>query len=295
MGSTHPNPTTVTKTRQLGNVQIAPEVPLSDLYLVPQKCTKVVHFVRHGEGFHNVAGAISEENYKSYEYFDAHLTETGWKQTKALKRHLKQQKIEVDLVVVSPMSRALETAVGVFGGDDWVSNGHPPLMVEQYAMTGKSSARAPVAMNGAPPFLALEMIREQLGCHPCDKRRTKSHLMEEFPGVDFSLIEFEDDVYYEDDVREAADQIQARGVRLMQFLLNRPEKRIAVVSHAGFLRNCLRQFGLDFDERIKEGMHGSLNNCEMRTMVLACQGSQALDHPGYTSYNVDFSGKVYDL
>jgi len=47
--------------------------------MIPEKYTKTVHFIRHGEGFHNVAGAISKENYKSYDYFDAHLTEIGWK------------------------------------------------------------------------------------------------------------------------------------------------------------------------------------------------------------------------
>lgn len=36
--------------------------------------------MRHGEGFHNVAGRIDHENYKSWDYEDSHLTEYGWKQ-----------------------------------------------------------------------------------------------------------------------------------------------------------------------------------------------------------------------
>lgn len=38
----------------------------------------MVHFVRHGEGFHNI-GIVNE---------DAHLTEAGWRQAAALKKHI---------------------------------------------------------------------------------------------------------------------------------------------------------------------------------------------------------------
>ena len=46
--------------------------------------------------------------------FDAHLTEEGWKQAEDLNRHIVNAGLKVDLVVVSPLSRALETAVGAF-------------------------------------------------------------------------------------------------------------------------------------------------------------------------------------
>lgn len=42
----------------------------------------MIHFIRHGEGFHNVAGRIKHSNYQSYDYEDAHLTEIGWKQVR---------------------------------------------------------------------------------------------------------------------------------------------------------------------------------------------------------------------
>ena len=41
---------------------------------------QVVHFIRHGEGFHNIG-------YESN--LDPHLTEFGWQQAAALKQHLK--------------------------------------------------------------------------------------------------------------------------------------------------------------------------------------------------------------
>ena len=50
------------------------------LQLVPQRCTKTIHFIRHGEGFHNIG---YEQN------VDAHLTPYGWHQAAALGEHIR--------------------------------------------------------------------------------------------------------------------------------------------------------------------------------------------------------------
>lgn len=49
----------------------------------------MVHFVRHGEGFHNI-GIVNE---------DAHLTEAGWRQAEALNKHIQQLKPAIDVQV----------------------------------------------------------------------------------------------------------------------------------------------------------------------------------------------------
>ena len=49
---------------------------LSSAGLLPQ----IVHLVRHGQGYHNVAGEAEEDLYKSYDFLDAHLTAKGWGQ-----------------------------------------------------------------------------------------------------------------------------------------------------------------------------------------------------------------------
>ena len=41
---------------------------------------QTIHFIRHGQGFHNVAGELDAVAYKSGRYEDAHLTELGWQQ-----------------------------------------------------------------------------------------------------------------------------------------------------------------------------------------------------------------------
>ena len=50
---------------------------------------QVVHFVRHGEGFHNI-GIVNE---------DAHLTEAGWRQAEALNKHIQQLRPHIDVQV----------------------------------------------------------------------------------------------------------------------------------------------------------------------------------------------------
>ena len=46
---------------------------------------QIVHLVRHGQGFHNVAGEAKEELYKSWDFEDAHLTEKGWQQVTSVR------------------------------------------------------------------------------------------------------------------------------------------------------------------------------------------------------------------
>ena len=47
---------------------------------------QIVHFIRHGQGFHNVFGEVDPEAYKSGKYEDAHLTVLGWHQVGAALR-----------------------------------------------------------------------------------------------------------------------------------------------------------------------------------------------------------------
>jgi hypothetical protein len=46
-----------------------------------------------------------------------------------------------------------------------------------------------------------------------------------------------------------------------KWLMGRPEKQIAVVSHSGFLHKFFQNFGHGYDARIASGMHRHFNNC----------------------------------
>lgn len=205
---------------------------MAGISLLPGGCSKLVHFVRHGEvrvsralscslpervqGTHNVAGAIDYANYKSERFFDAHLTALGWQQGLTLRAHAQEHlSASLELVVVSPLSRAVETAVAAFGGASPAPHGEPLLMVSQEAVCDTRVARPSVSACGAPPFGAFftlrqhssaaltaggcalssvvcELCREHLGVHPCDRRRPLAAYRAAFPALDWSQCETEE-------------------------------------------------------------------------------------------------------
>ena len=95
-------------------------------FLQPLRHTKTLYLIRHGEGYHNLYGEKDRSAYRSEQFADAHLTPLGWDQCAALRSHLESATTHdgkdalldrIELVVVSPLMRALETAVGALGGE----------------------------------------------------------------------------------------------------------------------------------------------------------------------------------
>ncbi|KAK1944153.1 Phosphoglycerate mutase-like protein 1 [Phytophthora citrophthora] len=105
----------------------------------------------------------------------------------------------IEQVVVSPLSRAIQTAQNFFAKD-------------QVPET---------------PFVCIESCREILGWHTCDKQRSVSELQLKFPDVDFSAIKSEDDTLWTLTHREKEF--------LLELFNEIPEKNVAVVTHSGFM------------------------------------------------------------
>ncbi|CAD7965114.1 unnamed protein product [Amoebophrya sp. A25] len=152
---------------------------------------KVVHFIRHGEGNHNVAqrewrarkdfGAYKSEawdrlsepytidNDPKYRFIDAQLTAAGQAQAEALRdplaktnwqAHVDFALPEVELLLVSPLRRATET--GLRAAQD--------LLLHR---TKKGEARK-------MKIVAIENLHEVGGRHTCDKRLDKVELEKEY-------------------------------------------------------------------------------------------------------------------
>lgn len=244
------------------------------LTLLPIRHTKIVHLVRHGQGYHNVAGEAQENLYKSWDYEDAHLTEKGWQQAAALKKHIAASgRIRPEVIIVSPLTRAMETAVGAFGGPVWhEGDAELPLMAE--VAGGKfSTAHPAVSSRGTVPFVAYELCREHLGEHPCDKRRSLHDYRQEFPGIDFSQVKDEEDVLWKADVRETDVEIAERGYRFLQWVSQRPETEVAVVCHSSILHFMLSNFARDAAPAVQKDLRRFFANCELRTVTLSDSGS----------------------
>ena len=164
---------------------------------------KRVHFVRHGQGEHNkLKDEIGRIAYQDPRVLDARLTQLGKQQAEALQPLV--EGLEVELVVVSPLSRAVETA-----------------------QIGFRAHKC--------PFVANELCREQCGgSHICDKRRTTAELKADFPQIDFADLATNEDALHGNE-RELLTSIADRAFKFIMWLRRRPESNIAVVCHSQFL------------------------------------------------------------
>lgn len=193
-----------------------PDAPSND----GGETVKTVHFVRHGQGFHNLMADIAtaqgkewiqftktpENPYVMPEILDAPLTDKGRQQARLLQPTIKSFPNQPQLVILSPNCRALQTGL---------------ISFEHLIPT--------------VPFIAHEMVREENGVHVCDKRRPTSQQAKEFPQVDFSLLQDETDVIFSDHRRETKLQVGERIYKFMDWLASRPDEHIAVASHSGWL------------------------------------------------------------
>jgi broad specificity phosphatase PhoE len=213
----------------------------------------VVHLVRHGQGVHNVAAALyGGPAYRDPALKDALLDDTGKAQARALGQRIRDARIHVDVVLVSPLTRALQTAT---------------LMFE-----GGGGGEGEGAGGGAPsvPMDAVELCREAHGGHPCDQRRARSVIEREFPHVSFTGIATDADTWHDPDRRETVRDVSVRCDAFLEVLRARKERNIVVVSHGVFLETLLNRSALvctDDAAKVRR-----FENCEMRSIVLGGWG-----------------------
>lgn len=139
---------------------------------------------------------------------DARLTSRGHDQARAVAAQV--ARLDIELVVTSPLTRAIETMLGVF---------HDMPM---------------------PPVRVDALLRERLG-DACDIGRTPQELAREFPGLDFAHLPQR---WWYDGPLDARGvpmepwlEVEARAERFAAWLRSRSERAVLVVSHHGMLLN----------------------------------------------------------
>lgn len=140
------------------------------------------------------------------------------------------------------------------------------LVVSPLNRTMQTASIAFPQLKGKIPWIALENLREQTGLHPCDRRRSISEHKEQYQHIDFSNVaDDKDPLYWKYRLREPKSDVAIRALRLMDWLKERPEKEIIVVTHHGYLLQLL-------GEVVHTGNPGAdavdFKNCEMRTFIV---------------------------
>lgn len=203
--------------------------------------SKIIHFQRHGQGYHNLLYRVLEQNDRKVtdiyssdpvtnpfvrpEIVDCPLTELGRSQCLEQRQStVVELSLKPELVIVSPLHRAVQTAQITF----------------QDALD-----------NVAIPFVAHEACREELGILTCNKRRPLSETQREFPKIDFSLLDSEQDSLWNSNARESPlDQSKRIYDFLVDYVQHRPQKEIAIVGHSAWLFtmcNAVIDCGADAD------------------------------------------------
>jgi len=183
-----------------------------------QSTSKTLFLIRHGQ-------SIANRDYdESIAYRDAGLTEQGIAQAKSLQKELEE--LQLDLVVVSPLTRALQTC----------QNALPPSY-------------------SGPIFVLSEIAEVCSSYYSCGQKR--SVVQPKFPSsFDWSNIPM-DEIWwwrYDQNHHSETNEYQTKRMeKFRQFIQERPEKRIAVFSHGDYLWEFL------------EGKRPYLANCQVTT------------------------------
>mmetsp|Transcript_26475 Transcript_26475/g.54191 ORF Transcript_26475/g.54191 Transcript_26475/m.54191 type:complete len:381 (+) Transcript_26475:83-1225(+) len=196
--------------------------------------TKIVHFQRHGQGYHNLICDMWREAGKPIdfdssdpnlnpvvrpEFLDPPLTALGMQQCSSQRKLCST--LSPELVIVSPMLRCIQTA--------------------------KLSFRDHV---GRVPWISHEGCREELGLLVGNKRRSISDIRADYPEIDFSPIKYDEDVLW-DQYGDRRETLLEKSDRIYKFLTEyvrtRPEKEIAIVCHSAYLFTLLNAV-MDIEE-----------------------------------------------
>jgi broad specificity phosphatase PhoE len=226
---------------------------------VARKNLRVLHIVRHAQGYHNV-----NQDYKNEKFKDAELTEYGIQQCKELSQRLKDENLHVECIISSPMRRALQTAYYSFE-HVWKNEKNIDQLEDV-------------------PFVACENWRETVN-YVCDVRYPRSRLKNDFPYVNFDNIEHEEDPiwnYYEAKYgsleeytkhRESGDDegLAKRARLAWSTIAERPENSLAVVSHSAFFMHMFTRPELGIvsyeDHEVETLMTTGFENCEIRSVA----------------------------
>ena len=196
---------------------------------------KIVHFLRHAEGFHNQA---TEDglNQQNSEFYDASLNSVGVDQCAKLNNATAHIFNDVQLLLISPLRRTIQTAIFTF-----------PQLLHRI------------------PWIAVEILREQTSKNPADHRHSVSQQSLNFPHISFENMEGDEDTVqrkYPDGEPDA--HVVERAAVFLRYLANRPEKEVIVVSHGNYLFHLFNHVLTNVGEEQKV----YFQNCEIRSFVL---------------------------
>ena len=170
---------------------------------------KLIYCIRHGESLHNVNFLLyGKSAFYGYKNKDTPLTNYGHEESIQLGLNWKE-KHTIELVIVSPLIRTLDTCMNIF-------------------------------MDTDIPILCMETVREYpCGMQTCNQRKDIKLLESMYPRINFENCPTSEDVLWNPEREETIEELNNRIINFKQFLNNRTEKTIALISHSGFISQMI--------------------------------------------------------
>ena len=186
---------------------------------------KIIYCIRHGEALHNVNyHKFGSNTFYDPNFVDTSLTDEGFIQADKFKKTWEQLN-SIELVIVSPLLRTLQTAHTIFKD-----------------------------MN--IPIIALDIAREYpLGLHTCNQRSSKQYYEQLFPSINFDNLSSNLDTLWNHEREETIDELNIRIQTIIDYLSNCKESTIAFVNHSSFMGQMIHKKIRLLDNNEKELVH----------------------------------------
>lgn len=195
---------------------------------------KLLYMARHGEGYHNAAESYygtpawncfwsEKDGNATVTWVDAHLTPNGIAQAQAVNvfwaSEIKIQKIPTpQSYYTSPLTRCLATAKLTFFGLD-LSRAHP--FVPQ----------------------VKELFREGISGHTCDRRSSRTYILENFPSYRIESGFAENDPLWEALHGETSTDQDIRSKTVLDNVFSSDRSTyLSITSHSGEIASILRSW-----------------------------------------------------
>lgn len=186
---------------------------------------KNIFLIRHGYALHNKL--YKEIGNRAFtEYLDTPLLPEGERQAKEFGKRF--HNINIDIVIVSPLTRTLDTCKWIFSEK---------------------------VKTKEIPFVVLDNLIEYPtgGNEICNKRKPAVDLSSNY---DYDFSNIQNELFWPEE-KETKEQLSFRCEQLKEYIKELPYKNIAVVSHSSFLKYFMNGTLDEEDESEEE----SLKHC----------------------------------
>jgi broad specificity phosphatase PhoE len=243
-----------------------------------KRVTKRIHFIRHGEGHHNVGfkngdlllpgqwipdGELGTkttiDKHPDFAYVDSLLTNEGEQQAISLQSYIAQNCSECTVLILSPLRRATQTGLLAFANE-----------IKKL----ESSRKSPLKI------IIKEEAHEKFGAHPCDLRldvKDLRHFFYEGSGekygnmlneaglnLDYYLGLSESDPFLNNGSEpEKMVDVAKRGCKLLKMIYEMNDVEVAIAAHAGFLRAIFEAVVVNKSETATTFLNGEIKTCDV--------------------------------